>query len=80
MVGGAPGAGIAGSHRTAMRLDDRYLLVAGVFSRNREKSLAAAKQLEISEDRVYSDYEAMAEAESKRDDAIDAATIVTPTG
>ncbi len=79
MVGGAPGAGIAGSHRTAMRLDDRYLLVAGVFSRNREKSLAAAKQLEILEDRVYSDYEAMAAAESKRDDAIDAATIVTPT-
>ena len=79
MVGGAPGAGIAGSHRTAMRLDDRYLLVAGVFSRNREKSVAAAKQLGIAQDRVYSDYEAMAEAEGKREDAIDAATIVTPT-
>ncbi len=79
MVGGAPGAGIAGSHRTAMRLDDRYLLVAGVFSRNREKSVAAAKQLGIAQDRVYSDYEAMAEAEGKREDAVDAATIVTPT-
>ena len=79
MVGGAPGAGIAGSHRTAMRLDDRYLLVAGVFSRSREKSLAAARQLGIPEDRVYSDYGAMAEAESKREDGVDAIAIVTPT-
>ena len=79
MVGGALGAGIAGSHRTAMRLDDRYLLVAGVFSRSREKSLAAARQLGIAEDRVYSDYGAMAEAESKREDGVDAIAIVTPT-
>jgi predicted dehydrogenase len=79
MVGGAPGAGIAGSHRIAMRLDDRYLLVAGVFSRSREKSLAAARQLGISEDRVYSDYGAMAEAESKRENGVEAVAIVTPT-
>ena len=49
-----------------------YLLVAGVFSRNREKSLAAARQLGIPEDRVYADYEAMADAESKREDGVDA--------
>ena len=79
MVGGAPGAGIAGTHRTAMRLDDRYLLVAGVFSRNREKSLAAARHLGIHEDRVYSDYETMADAECRREDGIDAVAIVTPT-
>jgi predicted dehydrogenase len=79
MVGGAPGAGIAGTHRTAMRLDDKYLLVAGVFSRNREKSLAAARQLGILEDRVYSDYESMADAEGKREDGVDAVAIVTPT-
>ena len=79
MVGGAPGAGIAGSHRIAMRLDDRYVLAAGVFSRSREKSLAAARQLGIPEDRVYSDYGTMAEAESKREDGVDAIAIVTPT-
>jgi len=39
MVGGGTGAGIAETHPTAMRLDDRYVLVAGVFSRDREKSL-----------------------------------------
>lgn len=79
MVGGAPGAGIAGTHRTAMRLDDRFFLIAGVFSRNREKSLAAARQLGIAEDRVYSDYETMADAECKREDRTEAVVIVTPT-
>ena len=79
MVGGGPGAGIAETHRTAMRLDDRYELVAGVFSRDREKSLAAARQFRIHPERVYSDYPTMAGAEAKREDRIDAVVIVTPT-
>ena len=80
MVGGGPGAGIAETHRTAMRLDDKCVLVAGVFSRAREKSLTAARQLRIELDRVYSDYGVMAEVESKRkNDKIDAAVIVTRT-
>jgi len=79
MVGGGPGAGIAETHRTAMRLDDRYVLVAGAFSRDPDKSRAAARRLRIPEDRVYSDYAAMAAAEPKRTDRIDAAVIVTPT-
>ncbi len=79
MVGGAPGAGIAGTHRIAMRLDNKYQLVAGVFSRNREKSLAAAKELGILEDRVYPDYGTMADVEAKREDRVDAVVIVTPT-
>jgi predicted dehydrogenase len=79
MVGGGPGAGIAETHRTAMRLDDRYELVAGAFSRDREKSLAAARQLRIHAERIYSDYTTMAAAEAKREDRIDAVVIVTPT-
>jgi predicted dehydrogenase len=79
MVGGGPGAGIAETHRTAMRLDDRYTLVAGAFSRDREKSLAAARRLRIAEDRVYPDYTAMAAAEPKRKDRIDGVVIVTPS-
>src|SRR5205823_3547652 len=79
MVGGGPGAGIAETHRTAMRLDDRYTLVAGAFSRDREKSLAAARRLRIAEDRVYPDYAAMAAAEPKRKDRIDGVVIVTPS-
>jgi predicted dehydrogenase len=80
MVGGGPGAGIAETHRTAMRLDDRYEIVAGVFSRDTEKSLFAAKKLGIARERVYPDFVTMVEAESGgKDDRIDAVVIVTPT-
>ena len=80
MVGGGPGAGIGETHRTAMRLDDKCVLVAGVFSRDREKSLTAARQLRIDLQRVYPDYRVMAEVESKRkSDKIDAVVIVTRT-
>jgi predicted dehydrogenase len=80
MVGGGPGAGIAETHRTAMRLDDKCVLVAGVFSRDSEKSRGAARQLRIDPDRVYPDYSVMAEVESKREsDRIDVAVIVTRT-
>jgi predicted dehydrogenase len=80
MVGGGPGAGIAETHRTAMRLDDKFVLVAGVFSRDSEKSRGAARRLRIDPDRVYPDYSVMAEVESKREsDRIDVAVIVTRT-
>jgi predicted dehydrogenase len=79
-VGGGPGAGIAETHRTAMRLDDKCVLVAGVFSRDAEKSRTAARQLRIDLDRVYPDYSVMAEVESEREnDRIDVAVIVTRT-
>ena len=80
MVGGGPGAGIAETHRTAMRLDDKCVLIAGVFSRDSDKSRGAARQLRIDPDRVYPDYRVMAEVESKREsDQIDVAVIVTRT-
>jgi len=80
MVGGGPGAGIAEAHRTAMRLDDKCVLIAGVFSRDSEKSRRAARLLRIDLDRVYPDYSVMAEVESKREsDRIDVAVIVTRT-
>jgi predicted dehydrogenase len=80
MVGGGPGAGIAETHRTAMRLDDKCVLIAGVFSRDGEKSRTAARLLRIDSDRVYPDYRVMAEVESKREsERIDVAVIVTRT-
>jgi predicted dehydrogenase len=80
MVGGGPGAGIAETHRTAMRLDDKCVLIAGVFSRDSEKSRGAARRLRIDPDRVYPEYSVMAEVESKREsDRIDVAVIVTRT-
>src|SRR5690348_13387364 len=77
MVGGGPGAYIGESHRIAMRLDDCYALVAGVFSRDTERSRVFGQSLGISPDRLYPDYAAMAEAEARRPDGIEAVSIVT---
>ena len=40
---GRTGRGIAETHRTAMRLDDKCVLIAGVFSRDSEKSRDSGK-------------------------------------
>jgi predicted dehydrogenase len=77
MVGGGPGADIGEAHRMAMRLDDRYNLVAGVFSRDSERSHRFGLDLGIGADRLYGDYLAMAEGEASRADGIEVVSIVT---
>jgi predicted dehydrogenase len=79
MVGGGPDSGIGETHRIAMRIDNKCELIAGAFSRSREKSLVVAKELRIASERVYDNYQSMAAAESKREDKIDAVCVVTPT-
>src|SRR5205814_3402305 len=76
MVGGGPGGFIGAVHRIAARIDDRYELVAAVLTSNAERSLAAAKELNIP--RGYGSFEEMAASESKRPDGIEAVSIVTP--
>lgn len=76
MVGGGPGAFIGAVHRIAARLDDRYELVAAALTSDPARSLAGAKELNIP--RGYRSFQEMATAESKRDDGIDAVSIVTP--
>ena len=78
MVGGGRDAFIGGVHRIASRIDDHYELVAGAFSSTAEKSQASAADLAVNADRAYADYKAMAEAESSREDGIEAVSIVTP--
>lgn len=78
MVGGGPGAGIATAHRAGLRMDGRYDLVAGVFSRDLDKSRQAARELGVAASRVYASYEDMAAAESARKDGIEAVAVVTP--
>lgn len=77
MVGGGPGAGIGAVHRYAAALDEQYQLVAGVFSRDQTKNIAMAESLGIARDRVYPDYRAMADAESKRADGIECVSVLT---
>ena len=78
MVGGGPGAFIGAVHRMAARLDDRYELVAGAFSADPRKTEAMARDLGVALDRAYATWQDMAERESRRDDAIDVVSIVTP--
>jgi predicted dehydrogenase len=77
MVGGGPGANIGESHRMGMRLDNRYTLLAGVFSRDAERSRAFGRALGIAPDRLYADYRTMAEEEARRPDGIEVVCIVT---
>jgi predicted dehydrogenase len=77
MVGGGPGAGIAPAHRRAARLDGRFEIVAGAFSRNAEGNRAMGEELGVARERVYADFEAMAAAEAQRADGIECVAIVT---
>jgi predicted dehydrogenase len=76
MIGGGPGAFIGAVHRLAARMDDHYELVAAALSSDPEKSISAARDLNIP--RAYRSFQEMVEQESKREDRIDAVAIVTP--
>ena len=80
MVGGGPGAFIGDVHRKAARMDGNFDIVAGVFSRDPQKSREVGKQLFLGDDRIYRSYEEMAEKEKGRPvgDRVDAVTITTP--
>jgi predicted dehydrogenase len=78
MVGGGQGAFIGAVHRLAARMDDHYEFVAGALSADPAKAKASGEELGLASDRIYSDYAAMAKAESKRKDGIEAVSIVTP--
>ena len=79
MVGGGQGGFIGGIHRLAARLDDHYVLIAGALSSDPQKALASGRELGLAEDRIYSDFNVMAERESVRPDGIEAVAIVTPS-
>lgn len=78
MVGGGSGAFIGAVHRIASRIDDQFELVAGVLSSDPIRAKESAKQLGISEDRSYADYQEMAKQEASKPDGIDVVSIVTP--
>ncbi len=78
MVGGGQGAFIGAVHRIAARIDDKYEFVAGALSADPAKAKASGEELGLAADRIYSDFNAMAKAEAKRADGIEAVSIVTP--
>jgi predicted dehydrogenase len=78
MVGGGEGAFIGAVHRIAARLDDHYEFVAGALSATPKKAQQSGRALGLAEDRIYSDYAVMAQAEASRPDGIEVVAIVTP--
>ncbi len=78
MVGGGQGAFIGAVHRLAARMDDHYEFVAGALSSDPARARASGEELGLAPDRVYTDFRDMAKAEAKRQDGIEAVSIVTP--
>jgi predicted dehydrogenase len=78
MVGGGQGAFIGAVHRLAARMDDQYALVAGALSSDETRARLSGEELGLAPDRIYSDFREMAKREAKRDDGIEAVSIVTP--
>lgn len=76
VIGGGPGSFIGGIHRGGAVLDGLYDVVAGAFSSDPEKSLAAAESLRI--ERGYPDGFSLIDTEAERDDRVDVVTIMTP--
>ena len=79
-VGGGPNSFIGYTHRLAARFDNRFTLVAGVFSKDSAKSKQFAFSLGLNPSRTYSNYIEMAESEKDRPDGIEAVGIMTPSG
>ena len=78
IIGGGPNSWIGHVHRIAARFDDKYILVAGVFSRNSKKSISFGKSLGIDPQRCYSNYSEMADKENELKNKIDVVAIMTP--
>ena len=78
MVGGGATSQIGDSHRVALRRDSYYQLVAGAFDIDAERGRRYGKSLGLEPERIYSDYQNMVQSESKREDGIQVAGIMTP--
>ena len=79
-VGGGNDSLIGVLHKVAAVMFDRYHLVGGVFSSNKEVNLKTADDLGLDQSRIYNDFEEMIDAETKVDlsEKIEAVCILTP--
>ena len=79
-VGGGNDSLIGMLHKVAAVMFDRYHLVGGVFSSNKDVNVKTADDLGLDQSRIYNDFEEMIDAESKVDfsEKIEAVCILTP--
>ncbi|PID60007.1 MAG: oxidoreductase [Gammaproteobacteria bacterium] len=78
IVGGGRGGLVGQWHWIGARLSNRWELVAGALSSKPERARASGKDWQLADDRIYTDFHAMAEAEAAREDGIEAVAICTP--
>lgn len=78
MVGGSIQAFIGDVHRKAIGFDPRVELAAGCFSTREAVNQETGELYGVDSDRIYANYEQMAQAEALRTDGIDFVVIVTP--
>ena len=78
IVGGGPGSNIGETHRYAARYHERFALVTGVFASDAERSRDFAATLDIAPDRRYGSWQELVEQEVRRNDGIEAVSIMTP--
>jgi len=71
MIGGGPGSFIGGVHRASIALNGTAELVAGCFSRTRDKNEQTGRENGLDPARVYDSFEIMAQMESLREDKPD---------
>ena len=80
IIGGGPGSWIGHVHRIASRVDDKYEIVAGVFSRNFKVNQSFGVRIGINKNRCYKDFKQLCDKEKKRKDGIEVIAIMTPPG
>ena len=77
-VGGGKNSSIGFAHRIASRIDNCFVMRAGVFSSNPEISKKLSISLGNQEHRSYTNFLEMAEKESSLEDGIKVVCICTP--
>ena len=75
-LGGGNSSAVGYTHYVASRLDRRFELVSGCFSRTPAVNQATAHHFGVSQNRLYDSWRALLDAESEQ---VDAVCILTPT-
>ncbi len=77
MIGGGLNSAVGRTHEIAMKMDNRFQLVAGCFSRNPEINTQTGAAYGVGGARIYRTPEELLQAEARR---VDAVVIATPIG
>jgi len=77
-LGVVGGGRISHTQAMAARLTDRWEVVAGALSSDPARAKAAARDWHLPEERCYTSFVEMADAEANRADGVDAVMITTP--